>query len=151
MMIKLTVSDVANYWDVIKYGVEQSLPPSSGEITPEKMNTVLASLMYDKAKCWVSYEGDESKNKINAIVITQEVVDEISETKNLLLYSVFSHEGIGSKAWDEGFNTLVKYAASRGCESLLAFTDNKGLIDLAEHFGGDVSLRLIKIPLNQKY
>jgi len=148
MMIQLRVEQIADHWDIVKHAIEQSLPPIAGDESDGRMNRILSAALSGRLQCWISYEIEEDKlRKLNGIATTQILIDDVCDVKNLLIYSVFSAEEIGAYAWKEGLKTLTDYAISKGCKSLIAYTQIDGIIDLVNKLGGDTSFRFIKLPL----
>ena len=145
MINKLTPDQVATFWPIIKYAIEESVPPTVGE-QPDRMNRLLSSMLSGKLEVWASYTKPE--NKFEAIMVTQFLYDEASGTKNLLLYSVYGYVPIAEKSWAEGFHYLAEYAKANNCSSLIAYSANQGIIDLAKQYGGDVSYTFLSIPLS---
>ena len=146
MLTKLLPDQVSKFWDVIRYAIENSLPPIAGE-SPDKMKKILMSLLTGKSQCWVSYEINESSKVFEAIVITRIFYDDASDTKSLLIYCLYGYEHIKQSSFTSGLKTLVKFAGSRGCERIIAYTSEPGVIKLVNRLGGDTSYTFISIPL----
>ena len=87
MINRLLPDQISKFWDIIKYALEQTLPPFVIKHS-DNMNYILSSLLSGKTSCWVSYEKNEDASKINGIILTKIVFDDATHTKNLLLYSV---------------------------------------------------------------
>lgn len=144
MLIKLLSEQIAKYWDVIKYAVEESVPPIANE-NYDKMNRILEALLNGSMDCWVSVN-DENK-KIEAIVVTTFSEDYCSGVRNLLIYSIFGYNEISDKSWAEGFETLSKWAKSCGCIRIIAYTDVDRIKEVVNSIGGNTRYSLVSIPL----
>ena len=141
MLTKLLPEQVSKLWDIIKYAVEQSLPPIVGE-HPDKMNRILSSLLSGKIQCWASYVRNEKSTKFEGVVLTEMLYDEASCTKNLLIYCLYGYEDVANDSWINGVKTLAKYAKGQGCNQMLAYTDVPYMIKMTEKLGGEAKYTL---------
>lgn len=148
MLTQLTPEQVSKFWSIIKYAVEQSLPPIVGE-HPDKMNRLLSAILSGRLEVWASYTRSEEAVKFEAILVTQILYDDASNTKNLLLYCVYGYTVITSSSWLEGFKAVSKYAKSLGCSKIIAYTANENVVELAKKFNADTSFTFISIPVNE--
>lgn len=146
MLTKLLPDQVSDHWDIISYAVEQSLPPIAGE-SPDKMNKILSSLLMGKSHCWASYTVGESKRVFEGIVITRIQHDDVSDTRNLLIYCLYGYEGVDRKSWIDGFKTLVKFAESKNCDRITGYTKEPLIIRKVEQLGGEADYTFISLPL----
>lgn len=136
MLTKLLPEQVAKFWDVIKYAVEQSLPPIVSE-HPDKMNRILASALSGQVDVWASYLRGEESIKFEGIALTRILYDDVSDTKNLLLYCIYGYNEPDRSSWLEGLKALVKYAKAKRCLQIVAYTEFPRIVELARRFGGD--------------
>lgn len=148
MLTKMLPDQISKFWPIIKYAVEESLPPMVGE-NPDKMNRILSSMISGKLEVWASYRYEEEIIKFEAILVTQLLFDEASGIKNLLLYCVYGYTVITDSSWLEGFKAISKYAKSLGCSGIVAYTANENVVELAKKFGADTSFIFVSIPLNK--
>jgi len=137
MINRLLPEQISNFWNVIKYAIEQSLPPFVTRHS-DSMNRILSSLLSGKTSCWASYERGGEGSKFNAIVLTKILYDDTSHTKNLLLYSVYGYTQIEPKFWMEGFAFFSKHAIAQGCDRLVAYTDVPFLIEMAKAYEAEM-------------
>jgi hypothetical protein len=142
MLTRLLPEQVAKFWDIIKYAVEQSLPPIAGD-HPDKMNRILSSILSSKTECWASYRKENDTTIFEGIAVTKIIYDEASDTRNLLLYCVYGYESVDKESWDEAFITLVKYAKSRNCNDVIAYSDIPEIIKRAKAVGGEAKYTFI--------
>lgn len=143
MLVQLSSDQVANYWDFIKYGVEEAIIPTVG-IHDERMSEVLESIMLGKMVVWVSANKDTKV--IDGVVCTVLQTDELSKTKSLLIYSLYGTESMRS-SWSDGLEQLQKYAKTEGCHKILAYSNLPEIISYVEHIGGNADFRLLILPL----
>lgn len=146
MLTKLLPEQISTFWPILKYAVEESLPPIVGE-HPDKMNRVLSSMLIGDLEVWASYK--KESNKFEAIIVTQFLYDEPSHTKNLLIYCLYSYDKIGLDSWIEGKLALVKYAKSKGCSAIIAYSANPFIVEVSKKQGADTSYTFISIDVNK--
>lgn len=137
MLNKLLPDQVAKFWDIIKYGIEQSLPPIVTN-HPDKMNRILASCLMGQAEVWASYIRNNGNVKFNGIVITRLLVDDVSMTNNLLIYCIYGYESIDSQTWLQGLKALADYAKAKKCSQVVAYSYFPQIASLAKRLGGEV-------------
>jgi len=137
MINRLLPEQVSKLWDIIKYAIEESLPPIVTK-NSDSMNRILASLLSGKMSCWVLYTKNEGMNRFDAVVLTKIVFDDATYTKNLLLYSVYGYAKMEPRHWMEGFAFMSKYALAQGCDRLLAYTNVPYLIEMAKQYDADM-------------
>ena len=148
MITQLLPDQISKLWDIIKYAVEQSMPPVAGD-HPDRMNRILSSMLSGKTQCWVSYEKKEEGSELNAIILTKILYDDTSHTKSLLLYSVYGYGRIDQKFWMEGFAFMSKYAKSHGCTYLSAYTEVPYLIEMAKMYEAGTSYTYITFDISK--
>jgi hypothetical protein len=145
---KLLPDQVSQYWDIIKYAIEQSLPPAIGD-HPDKMNRILAAALADKVDVWMIYQRGDVEVKFEGIALTKILYDDASDTKNLLLYCIYGYEPLSNKDWQEGLVGLVKYAKSKDCSFITAYTEFPKIVSLAKHLGADTRYTFLSFNINQ--
>lgn len=146
MLTKLLPDQISKFWPIIKYAIEESLPPVVGE-HPDKMNRILSACLSGKLEVWASYKRAESK--FEAIVITQILYDDASSIYNLLIYCLYGYSTVSSESWTEGYIALTKYAKSKKCQSIVAYTANPFIVEMAKKYGGDTDYTFISINLSK--
>jgi hypothetical protein len=138
MLTKLLPDQISKFWDIIKYAIEQSLPPVAGE-HHNKMNNILFSALDVSIDVWASRD---KNNKFEGIVLTEILIDRPTRTKNLLIYCLYGYNKISELSWKSGFETLVKYAKGKGCSQIVAYTDVDAIIDVVNRLGGEAKYNL---------
>ena len=148
MLLRLLPDQVTEHWDEIKGAIEASLPPVVGE-SEDKMNNILSAILIGGMDCWLSYRKNEKGNEVNGLLVTTIVVDNPSGTRSLLLYVLFSPEGVelGDDGWAEGFEALSKYGKSVGCNRITGYTDVDHVVEMAERLGGEARFRFVSVPI----
>lgn len=145
MLVKLTPEQCARQWDVIKQSVAAALPPIA--LNEDTLNVVLSKLMSAEMQCWVSYRKDKDVNIIDGVLTTCIWVDDFSDTKSLLIYSLLSSRSV-ERSWAEGTRVLKKYAALHGCSQIIAFVNNPEILPLAKRMGAEI-IQFVSVPLSQ--
>ena len=146
MLTKLLPDQISKFWDIIKYAIEESLPPIVGE-SPDKMNKILTALLIGKAHCWASYTKGEKENIFEGIVITKILYDDLSDTKNFLIYCLYGYEDVNRESWLRGFKSLVKFAISQGCSQIIGYSNIPLILRMVDKLGGETKYTFVKIPL----
>ncbi|GAG42713.1 unnamed protein product, partial [marine sediment metagenome] len=122
--------------------------PVVGE-SEDKMNNILSAILVGRMNCWVSFRKLEKGIEITGLIVTTIVIDTCSNTHSLLLYVIYSPEGVelGDDGWVEGLEALSKYAKSVGCNRLTGYTDVEYVIEMAERFGGEAKYKFVSVPI----
>jgi hypothetical protein len=146
MITKLLPEQISIFWPIIKYAVEESLPPITGEHL-DKMNRMLSAMLSGKLEVWAVYTKED--NKFEAILVTQFLYDEASNTKNLLLYCLYGYTIINLSSWNDSLEFISKYAKANGCHSLVAYSANQDLIKIVKSLGANTAYTFISFELNK--
>lgn len=147
MLLRLLPDQIAGWWDELKPAIEVSLPPIVGD-SEGRMNNILSAMLVGGIDCWISYRKNEEGVEVTGIVTTTIVVDNISGTRSLLIYSIYSPQGdLGQDGWAEGYDALSKYAKVVNCENLSAYTALDYICKVVETLGGNTDFRYVTVPL----
>lgn len=148
MLTRLLPEQISNFWDIIKYAVEQSLPPLVSD-HPDKMNRILSAALCGKVEVWASYNKSPEGNKFEGIVLTNMLYDDVSNTKNLLIYCLYGYNEVDNKSWLDALKAIVKYAKSRGCSQIVAYTDKPYIVNIANQLGSESIYTFISFDINK--
>lgn len=148
MLTKLLPDQVSKFWDIIKYAVEQSLPPIVGE-SPDKMRNILSACLSGEIDVWASYKKEDDKTFFEGIVLTETLYDKPSATKNLLVYCLYGYNEVDKFSWTDGLKLLLKYAKSRGYNQIVGYTDVQSIIKFVEKAGGEAKYTFISFDVNK--
>jgi len=146
LLTKLLPDQVSKFWDVIKFAIEESLPPTVGE-NPDKMNRILSALLDGRAQCWVSHEDYVEGRRFEGVVVTQIITDGLSGTKNLLIYCLYGYDIVSNDSWKSGLKALAKWAISKKCSRIIGYTDVPKILKVVETLGGEAKYTFISLPL----
>ncbi len=143
-LLKLSPEQLMQHWPYVKECIILALPP---QVTSNADNIIRIQeqLLIGALECWACLE-DET-GVFYGIVTTQIVADEATLTKSLFLFSITLTEEHEQSIWQEGYVYLSKYAKSKGCNSIIAYTNQESVVMLARSLGADVEWRLLKFPI----
>ena len=136
MLTRLLPDQISKFWDVIKYAIEQSLPPIVGE-HPDKMNRILSAALSGRVDVWASYEKLENSIRFEGIAVTKMIYDDASDTKNLLVYCMYGYDKIDDNSWVRDLEAVARYAASKNCAQIIGYTDVPYIVELAKELGAE--------------
>ena len=148
MLTKLLPDQISKFWDIIKYAIEQSIPPNVGE-HPDKSNRILSAALSGKVDVWASYDKSTEVNRFEGLMLTKILYDDVVDMKNLLIYSVYGYETISEDSWKNGLRTILKYAAGNNCSLVVAYTDVPKIVEVVNSLGGDTSFTFISFNINK--
>ena len=136
-LIQLLPDQIMTHWEEIKPYIQQALP----EIYQNDlaMLRIQENLLTNAMQGWMAIIEGEPRG----FLTTTTVIDEISGTQNLLLYTFFAAAGVEQQTYIEGIETIRKFAHSRGCQNIIAYSSNMFVIRLAHGLGANIDTRLI--------
>lgn len=150
MLVKLTPDQIASNWEFLKQNIFINSPLEVGIEVKSRLNNILQLLLVDELQCWAAVRKVELESKCDILgfALTQVLENNITGSKNLLLYSAVGfNDSFTINMWRSFLLTLVRYAKGQGCNTVFAYTNNQGLIDLAQKLHGDVSQRMVVFSL----
>lgn len=127
MLVALLPDQVDMHWDIIKLGLEKSLPPIA-LYKDHSMNRVLEALLEGSMVCWLAL-GDKT---IDGFVMTTTTTDFYTNTKSLLIYAIFGEAS--RHVWADGYFTLYKHAKAQECDFITGYTTQDRLAALGKSF-----------------
>ena len=141
MTIKLIATQVPDFWELIKYSLEQV--ERIGDVYADKTyNMLLAELLSDKAQCFIVY--DDSGEMIKAVCLTVIFHDVIRDVKTLHIRSLYAFKASSNDTWKDEFEVVKEFALSEGCSRITLETSNPKVRSIAKHFGAvEVSTNML--------
>lgn len=110
-MIRMTATQVLQYWEVIKYVVKYS-----GRFSEDGLKACFNDLLYDllngKAQCFVKIN---DKREIKALLVTRILYDKDYQVKYLHLNGMFAWEPSTPDEWKVVAKTVQDFAVKEGC------------------------------------
>jgi len=142
VLVRLIPDQISKFWDVIKYALENS-PPLTTDISWDSwINEILTSAMSGGIEVWASYS-KVKEFKFEGVALTSFEIDKFIKKKSLLIYYIFTYQEAAKSSWINGLKTLAKYAESRGCHRIIAYSNIPEIIKMCDALGGDTSIRFI--------
>lgn len=146
MLNRMTPEQVSKFWDIIRYGIEQSLPPIATN-DEDKMAYLLSCALSGKVDVWASYVKEDEKIKFEGIVVTRLLYDDVSNTRNLLIYCLYGYTLVDKNSWFDGIEVLIKYARSLNCHQIIAYSKSPNVIKIASKLGANTDYTLISFNI----
>ncbi len=145
ILLKMLPDQIMRHWSFVKDCIVASAPPGFNN-DPDAMIRLQESLLLEQAQCWAAAE-DLGSNTIYGTMITKCVYDECTGVKNLLIFSVCITSLHPPTLWKDSYESLRAFASAQGCKSILSFTNQDKVVEIAQSLGADVSWRLIQLSV----
>lgn len=143
---KLTPEQIMEHWPEIKECINSSLPPHIKD-NPETMLHIQESLLVGNLECWIGYEPGNI-SKMYVVATTNIVTEDISQTRNLLVYTLTTLNPHPREIWEEALAYLSRYAKSKNCTNIIAFSNLPEVENIVNRVGGISNWRLLYFPLH---
>ena len=147
MLVEMLPEQVADGWKLLERVIKEGLPPFVDK-SDDKMNNILMSILTRKLICWVSYQ-DQNDVQVDTIMLTSVIVDEISQTRSLLIYCINALRIMTSEIYEDAIGKITKYAKSMRCSKIVGYISDEKLVKLVEKYNGDCSYRLMTFDLEE--
>lgn len=137
---------VAKEWDTISPTIEVALPPITDHHVGygiDRMNKVLESILCGRLEVYLFV----NEEKVVGVVSTSELNTVDDTEKQLLIYSLYGHKGLGIEDLKEGFELLRELAKGKACSHITAYTAVEGLKRYVMKLGGDASHTFLKLEV----
>jgi hypothetical protein len=141
MLIRLSQDQLSESWPLV-YKAIKSSSISLAEMTEERVNNVLKSLMSGHATCWIH----DRNSTITTVVITTVTEEPISKTNNLLIYCAHMFLKLKPEEYIKMGEGLAAYARSVGCSRIIAYSSNDKLTEMFKKNGANSIYSLIVFP-----
>ena len=146
MLVRLLPDDIEKGWDVISKALIGSVPEYV-KVDDIGMTNILYALLNDTLQCWL-ITGDNFKERgMHGIVTTTVVVDEASQTKNLLIYSFRGYRMLTQDIMNDFYITLKTFAKSKNCYKIIAYTEIERIKTMIINMGGRVGHTLVELEI----
>jgi len=142
-MVILSNDQIGKRWGIIKSAIRLSALPTA-DTNEDKMTNMLKSLLSGRALCWMS--GNERKPR--TVLITTIAVEEISGTKNLLIYCAHGFEKEKSSTYMDMLEGIRRYAIEKKCDNIISYVYHDDVKGLLEKYGARCEYTLAVFPLN---
>lgn len=138
MLLRLNTSQVTKHWGFIAKHVLASLPVSLNS----KIASLKKALTAGNAQVWVYIEN----KKIKAVMTTAVFYDMCFDVRRLNLYTIsrVGSDPITPDEYSRGFDTLMQFAKDNDCVSIMAYTVNERVVDVAKNLGWKLEFCIYK-------
>jgi hypothetical protein len=144
-ILRLLPDQIMDHWHFISDAMRRAYPPVA-EATNESMLRVQEQFLLGEMDCWFGVDSLNAPD-IVAVMTTKVVNEEISGTKNMLIFSVTTYQPHNQELWTDGYNTLRAYALSKGCRKIISFSNDLRVLSIARQLGADVDWNLIQLDI----
>ncbi len=145
MLTKLLPEQISKNWDVIRYAIQESLPPTVGQ-NPDRMTRILSAALSGKISIWASYTREDG-GMFEGILVTKILYDESSDTRNLLLYCLYGYTNSHKDTWTVGLKAVLKYAKANNCQQIVGYTDVPYIVELVNSLGGNTDYTFLSFDV----
>lgn len=145
-LLKLEPEQITRLWPSIAPGIQETIAPTAGD-GMKMLNAVLAKLLSGEMRLWIitkTTEADLRKNTLYAHLTTIPAHDWCTGNQNLMICSYYGWEKVPPKLFAEAWGKMREYARAMGCESVIAFTRNERVKEMAGELGWDTSVTFLE-------
>jgi len=130
MIVRLISLQIGQFWDVIKYSLQQveRIGIDDSEI---RFNELLAALLSDKAQCFLKYKDD----RISMIMITEIFEERNLNLRSLKIRSLYSFALTNNDEWEEDFKIIRDFALGEKCTQILLDTGSGRVEEIVRGVG----------------
>jgi len=75
--------------------------------------------------------------------------DDASDTRNLLIYCLYGYEEVNKESWLDGIKALTKYAKSKKCNQIIAYTEYDYIINIVKSLGAETKFTFLSFDVNE--
>ncbi len=142
MLKRLENNQVTKYWSDIKAHLIYTMTPQM-EVTDEALSNVLENILKGNSQVWLILGEGKDASKVHAMGITTFTIEETTNTKNLLIYSLSGYRHVPEELWKDAIVKMKAYARGNKCYKVIAYTQVDRIINIAKGLGADTSVTLI--------
>ena len=142
-MVRLLPNQVVNVWELLKEGIKEAFPPFL-KLDEDKLNRILETLLAGDMTCWVSYN---NLGQPHGFALANFIYDYPSQSKNLLLYVIWSKGDATDKVWADSYRPVLAYAKQEGCDKIVGYTNNKRMLEVARLVGARTEMTFVELEV----
>lgn len=143
-MPMLTGGEIGERWPIIKSALKLSAMPLA-DTNEKKLKNILKALLTGRAGCLMT----GNMRRPRTVVITTIVIEEISETKSMLIYCAHGFQKESAKQYEEILVGLREYANRIGCENIISYISDDKLKEVLQEYGAECNYTLCIYPLSK--
>lgn len=138
--VRLSTHQVAEFWDVIRGVIVESIPPIT-YASDEKLSKLLQALLEERMQCWMTSEitelsEEEDHLKTYCILITTIQEEVCSEARNLLIYCAYAFKQTTEQIRIDIFNVIKEFAQRSRCHRIVGYSNQHSFIELVKSLPG---------------
>lgn len=136
---RLDQNRVPDFWDLVKPGLILGKNISGVEGDWDFANKVLEQALAGTCDIWIGFEeldGEAAKDKYVGFMITFLSKDRFTAKTDLVIYFAYSYRIASDAFRTELLLSILKYAKSRNCDRIVAYTEDEKREKLIEGFLG---------------
>jgi hypothetical protein len=144
-LLQMMPDQAMHYWDVLRDYIEQSLPPYAA--SEHSLLRIQEDILVGNIQCWIFLCGTPDAINAKAFITTRIVTDESTLTRNLLIFTFTANEHLTDDEYRSGYESLIKFASSRKCSKMIAYSNVDKVVKLAAQLGADCSYRFMSFDV----
>jgi hypothetical protein len=130
MIIRLSIDNVVEMWDIIKYSAAETSGVDKKHI-PKYLTGLLHDLMCDKIQCWANLS--ESREVMG--IGLSKIMLKVTGVPYLFLFCTYGFSPSTYQDKMDLMEHLNKFAINTGCGSIVGITDNPMAINVMKKIG----------------
>ena len=148
MLLKLSDDQVVRYWEDIKDAIVAAVPPLA-ESGIAHTTQLLENILMGQLQVWILAEskGNDLAVDTKGTVVTTVWKDIGTGARSLLIYALWGYSFIEAPLWQDGLETLRKFARAERCTKIVSYSKVPRIIQIAEGLGANTETRLITLEV----
>lgn len=130
MLIKLPITQIPQYWELIKMSVLNADGIPSFEAASYSKE-LLIKLLCEEFFCIIMHKD----NQIQAVCIFEFKETTVTKKKLLHMHSLYAVQKVATADWVVAMDQIKAFAKKESCERIYGFTNNKRLEELFNAMG----------------
>ena len=130
---KLTVSEVYQWWHVLRSSMESGLIAVYQHST--MIDSVMDSFTTGQSQAWMLFDMSGDAPQPCGLVWTRIINDKMFEKKSLMIEILYGTLPAQAAAWAPALEAVEAFAKEQGCDRVTAFSDNEHVMRLAAKYG----------------
>ena len=142
MLLRLLSGRLSPYRKLIDQAIRESIT----DISDDGVNQVINQILMDEAQCWISFQIENNKRKIEGLVLTFINKNPIMDFQAINVLCAYFPDGSSEQTWRDIVNNLKDYGTSRGCDRLEFFTNVPAIKSIARMLNAEYKSTYYQIP-----
>ena len=142
-MPALSGEQIVERWPIIKAALKLSALPTA-DTNEDKLLNIYKALMSGRAVCWMT----GNIRKPRTVVIITISIEEISGTRNMLMYCAHGFEKEKNDQYLDILKGLRDYAKGQKCDNIIAYIWNDKMKEILKSYGAECDYTLAVFPLH---